>query len=129
MKDGQSCRNALLLSYKTNAKLRGFSWEISDELFDDLVTGQCYYCGSKCASVFSKPDLRGQFEYTGIDRINNLQGYVSSNVAPCCTICNKAKLTMSIDEFLDWTKRVAEHKPWVRLSDMRSDSEANICEF
>ena len=46
----------------------------------------------------------------GMDRVDNTVGYSVSNVAPCCTHCNRAKLAMSRTEFFDWIKRVYNYQ-------------------
>lgn len=37
-----------------------------------------------------------------IYRIDSTKGYVLSNVRPCCKVCNRAKGTLSLKEFLNW---------------------------
>ena len=49
------------------------------------------------------------FLYSGIDRVNSQEGYVKNNCVPCCDKCNKAKMAMSRDEFLNWIKLVYQH--------------------
>ena len=49
------------------------------------------------------------FLYSGIDRVNSHEGYNKNNCVPCCEKCNKAKLAMNKDEFLNWIKMVYQH--------------------
>ena len=44
--------------------------------------------------------------YNGLDRVDSSKGYVMSNVQPCCTRCNYAKHTGTVDEFFGWVARV-----------------------
>lgn len=57
----------------------------------------------------NKIDSKGRFlafdyTYNGIDRVNNDIGYIKNNCIPCCKICNRAKNSMSYDDFLNWIK-------------------------
>ena len=81
--------------YKRNAKQRNKEWGLTDEQFMTFWQIPCYYCGSKIETI-------------GIDRRNNNEGYVFNNVVSCCTICNKAKLKMSEDKFINHCKKVAK---------------------
>jgi len=64
---------------------------ISEEEFSELVKQECYYCGKKGTN--------------GIDRVDNLQGYVLSNCVPCCKHYNYVKGDLSIKDFNIWKKR------------------------
>jgi hypothetical protein len=70
------------------AKSRGYLVEISIEFFEKLIENSCYYCGEKLPITGS-----------GVDRKDNLLNYTESNCVPCCTICNKMKNTMTVEEF------------------------------
>ena len=73
--------------FKSGAKVRKKSWNLTQEEVAKLITSPCYYC------------CRYFAEKMGIDRVNNLIGYEPGNVVSCCNQCNKAKHTMSVDEF------------------------------
>lgn len=49
------------------------------------------------------------FVRNGIDRVDSAQGYVLTNVVPCCKQCNRAKSDLSREEFLTWVERVHAH--------------------
>lgn len=106
---GHASRNELLASYIKSAKDRGYAWELSLEQFIDLVTGPCVYCGTARDKV-RKPNIgvNGGFEYTGIDRVNNGEGYTLSNTVSCCWICNRAKHVLSSSEFQAWIDRLVK---------------------
>lgn len=93
----QVLRNARLARYKSQAAQRGYTWELSEELFDNLIVAPCFYC-SEAPSPFN-----------GIDRVNNSKGYSEENCVSCCRQCNLAKLDMPLSDFLNWACRVA-HK-------------------
>lgn len=79
--------NRIKNAYKSNAKVRNISWELTDSEFLELVTKSCVYCGHTQ-------------EYNGIDRIDSNKGYTVNNCVPCCGWCNTMKLDHSLEEFL-----------------------------
>ena len=87
--------NVKYADYVRSAARRGYIFEISRERFEEIVSNPCAYCGTTTK--------------IGVDRINNTLGYVEGNVAPCCSICNRAKDLMTREEFLAWIERVYEH--------------------
>ena len=72
-----------------------------------LCTKPCFYCG-----VSSSNELKGRrggrstgktvLKYTGIDQVAAGRGYSPGNVLPSCLICNRAKLNLTLKEFLRW---------------------------
>lgn len=108
LKPGMSARNSILDGYKRGATDRGLSWSISDDEFDILTQKACFYCGRKPYRSKKTRGNNGNFIYNGIDRLDNSNGYVLSNIVPCCTICNRAKNNMRLDEFLLWIKDLCD---------------------
>lgn len=113
----------LLRAYKGGAKLRGLVWELTEEQVLEIVGRNCIYCNNpppifegKAKHSKTNAKLRGHksfvevnpnVRFNGIDRVDSNQGYVISNVAPCCRDCNLAKQRLSQEEFIDLCKRVA----------------------
>ena len=106
---GIAAINALYGSYLSKAKGKDIVFELKKEEFEILTQSNCYYCGEKPSNIKYLENCKGFYVYNGIDRVNSLGGYILDNVVPCCTTCNKAKLTMSTDEFKSWIKRVYNH--------------------
>ena len=107
---GEASRLHVLRQYRSNAKLRGYSWELTDEEFDRLTSSDCRYCGTPPSRTFSTGSYEGaEFTYNGLDRVNNALGYTSGNTVPCCSICNIAKRDLSYDEFLAWIARLTDY--------------------
>lgn len=77
--------------YKRGALQRGLVWQLTKEDIFKLLKNNCYYCGEKS---------------TGIDRVNNKNGYYNKNVVSCCKVCNFMKRTMSKEEFIDHCKKI-----------------------
>ena len=51
----------------------------------------------------------------GIDRINNDIGYTIENSLTCCKICNYAKNTMSMREFIAWLEKIVSNLEILKL--------------
>lgn len=84
-------------SYRRNANHRNLEFSITFDQFSDVVSKPCVYCGS-AADPFN-----------GIDRKDNTRGYTSDNLNPCCTVCNRIKLTISDDELKCHIRKMYNH--------------------
>lgn len=108
--EGVAARNALLNSYKHNAKKRELEYQLTDEEFNSITSSNCFYCGveprQKVSNKFNKRN--GTYVYNGLDRIDNTRGYVVSNCVACCGICNRAKNNLSTQEFQTWLSRLVK---------------------
>lgn len=94
-------------SYKHNARIREYSFELNEIEFAYIVMQDCHYCGAK-------PSMRSirrckPIVANGIDRVDNAIGYTRTNSVACCTACNRAKLQMSAQEYIDHCKKVSEY--------------------
>jgi hypothetical protein len=108
---GYAARNELLASYKKSAASRKIKWNLTHEVFFNLVSSPCHYCGT-APNNYRKPNagVNGGYFYSGIDRIDCSKGYEDGNVLPCCWTCNRAKNNMSYNEFLEWINRLSEYQ-------------------
>jgi hypothetical protein len=104
---GIASRNAVYKVYVRKAKARNYCWEISNETFDRLVAGDCHYCEAPPSNSIQLGKT-SRFIYNGIDRVDNTQGYVETNVVSCCKYCNRAKSDMTYTEFLNYVRRIFE---------------------
>ena len=73
-------------TYKTSAKTRAISFDLTMEEFLTYWQADCSYCKRPIPTV-------------GIDRIDSDIGYTLANCVPCCTICNLMKSDHSLE---DW---------------------------
>lgn len=104
---GQASFTDLFLRYKNAAKKRELTFELDKILFKNLTSSTCFYCGqAPIVEHRRKVFENGYYIYNGIDRIDNSIGYTVENVVPCCKNCNKAKHTMSAEDFLYWAEKV-----------------------
>lgn len=68
---------------------RGIVFTLTAEQFAAARDGDCAYCGAAIPE-----------RITGLDRVNGARGYEPGNVVPCCEWCNKAKNTLTGDEWI-----------------------------
>jgi hypothetical protein len=90
--------NSLFQSYKKNATLRGYSFALTDDVFESYLFSSCYYCGVSPTNKIQKGNK--SIYYNGIDRKDNSLGYESDNCVTCCGKCNMMKNKYSHDEFI-----------------------------
>ncbi len=108
---GVAARNDLEATYRRGALRRGLSFTLTIEEFTKISTGPCRYCGRELTNVMKgQGKTSGDFLYTGIDRLDPLQGYTKENSVSCCWMCNNMKGIYSEIEFLEHIERIASHK-------------------
>lgn len=114
---GESSFNALYKNYQSEAIRRGLCWEIDKDYFRDLTKNNCYYCGIEPNTRIHKKTIykgklyygNGEYIYNGIDRIDNKLGYTIDNCVPACKICNRAKHSLTLEEFYTWVNRIKKY--------------------
>ncbi len=108
-----AARRRVLKSYKCAAERRDLPFKLTEEYFFHLTKQNCFYCGIEPGRVRKNrariKTNEDSYTYNGIDRMDNSKGYVMDNVCPCCTDCNRAKQTMTVDQFLAWGARMVAH--------------------
>lgn len=104
---GVNAGNWVWSYYKRNAKNRNLDWKLTTEQFFQLIKQDCHYCDAKPKNKFENKRVRGPFIYNGIDRVDNVKGYIFDNCVPCCKICNRAKDVLSVEEFTEWVMRIS----------------------
>ena len=102
----QSLKNRLLRRYKREAKIRNYSFELSSQEFENLISQKCFYCGSEPSNLMKEGESK-KLHYNGIDRLDNSIGYNLENCVPCCAICNKLKMNLDKDQFLKQIKKIS----------------------
>lgn len=104
----QSNINKIIGRYKINAQKSDRTWDLPYETVVGLLFSSCSYCGLPPSNV----DRHGRksLKYSGIDRVDNKQGYIPTNVVSCCKICNLAKHTLTKETFLSWINRVFKNQ-------------------
>lgn len=103
----------LMSGYRHQATKRGYCWELTREQFETITSQSCHYCGviPLQSQAYRSRDVEvlDAYIYNGIDRQDNSQGYVSTNVVPCCGVCNRTKMGDSVEQFLAHVERICNH--------------------
>jgi hypothetical protein len=81
--------------YQRSARLKKLEFTFSEEEFKELVVQPCYYCNTT--------DEKG---FDGIDRMNQLVGYIQSNGVSCCAMCNWLKGSLDSATFIKRTQHI-----------------------
>lgn len=102
----QSHVNILYNHYIRGAKDRGIDFALSKEQFRELIESDCYYCGQHPQIRPTASGCAGEYEWNGIDRVDNEKGYIYDNCVPACKMCNFAKRDSSVEEFYEWAQRL-----------------------
>lgn len=84
--------------YINRSKQLNREFSLTYECAFALFKSPCWYCGD------DSPNLRG------IDRVDSRLGYSTDNVVPCCKICNRAKMDMSMFDFGKYCERFSVKK-------------------
>lgn len=82
--------------YRSNAKIKKLDFTLTFEDFIKFWKNPCYYCGRVLKTI-------------GLDRIDSSKGYIITNIVPCCSDCNYAKLEMTGQEFIELCRLVVEN--------------------
>lgn len=98
--------NELYRNYKSSAEKRKYDFELDIQTFRNLIDSECYYCGDIGSMQPYGFHKSINYNYNGIDRIDNKFGYIEGNVVACCKICNNAKSTLSIKDFKIWISKI-----------------------
>jgi len=85
--------------YQKEAFNRQKEFVLTFHEFADIQKHPCYLCGKENNNAHKN----------GIDRVDNLQGYLLNNVRACCGDCNKMKHVSSLHEFFDKCLQITTH--------------------
>jgi hypothetical protein len=106
--------NSFFKDYVRGARRRNRSFELTFNEFDTISSKACFFCGEepkpRIVSVTVYAGKKTQTGWAkekmvteprnGIDRLDNTKGYTLENCVPCCSVCNKLKSVLTLDEFL-----------------------------
>jgi len=104
--DGEASFNHLYAQYRRNAEAKGREFTLTKVKFKELITSDCYYCGSKPERRHKPKDSITSYFSNGIDRVDNTKGYIEGNVVACCKKCNWMKRELELDEFLNHVEKI-----------------------
>jgi len=77
----------------------------SEKYFASMIKQSRVYCGAKPEEKKFR-DHKFSILSNGIDRVNNLEGYILDNCVPCCVLCNTAKNNLTLEDFKSWAFRL-----------------------
>lgn len=111
---GESGFNRILKSYIAGAIERNLCFDLTKEQFRKLTQENCHYCDVKPKqtgmtinkNLTEEGKKYSSYIYNGIDRKNNELGYTLENSITCCKICNRAKSSLSYEEFMEYINRI-----------------------
>ncbi len=103
---GVAALKSVYKMYIKSAKERNYELKLSLDEFKKITGENCYYCGREPSNERKVGNSTGKYVYNGIDRIDNNKGYIPRNIVPCCLPCNKAKSTLTTEQFFDMVKRI-----------------------
>lgn len=107
--EGEASFNSVYRAYRQGAAKRSLEFRLTKEEFKTISSQPCFYCGAEPSQVYHSEFYNGEFVFSGIDRMNNKEGYTTDNCVPCCWTCNRAKLNRDRDEFIAWIRQVYSH--------------------
>lgn len=105
---GEASFNHFYTHYIRGAKRRGHEFDLSKAIFKELTSQNCHYCGAEPKAGYKVPHVNGMYLRNGIDRVDNLLGYVEGNCVPCCFTCNTWKRADTQEEFLERIAKIYE---------------------
>jgi 5-methylcytosine-specific restriction endonuclease McrA len=81
------------LSYLNGARSRNLEFNLTEDEFLSFWQHKCSYCGDPIETI-------------GLDRIDSKKPYSLDNCVPCCYTCNKIKMDMLVEDFLNHIKKI-----------------------
>ena len=90
---------AMFKLYSKSAIQRNLEFNIDITDFIRIIQKPCTYCGN------IPPKDSGR---NGLDRVENDKGYFIDNIVPCCITCNQMKGKMSVNDFVEHIKKIAD---------------------
>jgi hypothetical protein len=109
----QAGRKRVIQHYRQNSKNYNHVFCLSEKQLDKLFKGKCFYCGCNPKNTIGsqyKFNDKTVFTYNGIDRKDAKKGYVIGNVVSCCSDCNYAKQSLTVNQFIQLVEKIYEHR-------------------
>lgn len=114
-----SSLNDLYSSYRFRAAKKKLDFTLSKLEFQLLTSCNCYYCGSVPRQIKDN-SYKPVYVYNGIDRLNSSFGYESHNCVSCCFVCNRAKGTLTTEEFEKWLQKITTNYQHISIFDLKN---------
>lgn len=78
--------------YKKRCEKKGLKFTLKLRQFEYEIQKPCYICKTPNSN--------------GLDRVNNLEGYTTDNIYPCCFDCNRMKSNKTTIEFTNYLSKL-----------------------
>lgn len=105
--NGEAAFNMLWRRYTKNAKEKNLQFNLTINEFKNITQQHCYYCNKPpIQNVKHKNLTNGNYSHNGIDRKNNMLGYILENCVACCTECNYFKKDKDHETFLALIEKI-----------------------
>ena len=88
--------------YQNNARNKDRNFDLSEDDFINMTSQPCIYCGEYSDTY------NGEW-FNGIDRIDSNLGYSLDNCVPCCAICNRMKMDLDVNNWIDKMKQIISY--------------------
>ena len=102
------CLPSSFSRYKSNAKKKNRVFEITKEQYSLMTNTPCYYCERTITET----------NKSGMDRVDNDEGYTTDNIISCCGECNRMRGNTGQDEYIDMVKRIASRAHLIHIPSM-----------
>lgn len=106
----ESGANKVYNIYISRSRQVGRLFTILKSEFKNLLAQPCSYCGAPPSNHGVNQATKQVFNYNGIDRVDNNEGYTTKNCVTCCKICNFAKSKLSHTEFIDYLDNLVKYR-------------------
>jgi hypothetical protein len=93
---------------RKRSKELGFDLSIDD--FKKISKMNCNYCNAEPLPRNIGKDWYPAVNANGLDRVDSNVGYLYDNLVACCTACNTAKGSMSVNEFMTLIVKIYERQ-------------------
>jgi hypothetical protein len=103
--EGRLCPDAFMdygsnyQAYIKSAQSKNLQFKLEKFEYDVITSQECYVCGKNNTNT----------HFNGLDRINSNEGYIESNVHPCCANCNYMKNNYTYKDFMDKCMMIYNH--------------------
>lgn len=101
-------KRSTFTAYAKRAAVKGLTFELDQETFYNISKQVCFYC--------KRPN--SYHHSNGVDRVDNEKGYTVDNCVACCAECNSMKSDISLQDFMDTCKLVAERATVLQIPNM-----------
>lgn len=102
----ESIINREFSMYKGNSLSDGREFQLTRIEFETLIKKNCHYCLRAPYREVKDPFSEEVIMLNGVDRIDSAVGYITHNCVPCCSECNVAKSTLTLDKFKNLIKAI-----------------------